>query len=169
MVVAEFQKVSYENYKKSMEAFNFSDEELLKMYEEINIPKRATKGSAGYDFFVPFDINLDVSEEILIPTGIRAKMNDGYVLMLFPRSGYGFKFRFQLNNTVGIIDSDYYYADNEGHIMCRMINDGRQGKKIEIKKGNAFVQGIFLPYFLAQEEEVEVVRTGGFGSTNQCE
>ena len=89
------------------------------MYEGIKLPVRATSGSAGYDFFAPFDFILAPSQTIKIPTGIRCEIDEGWVLKIYPRSGLGFKFRLQLNNTVGIIDSDYFYSDNEGHIFIK--------------------------------------------------
>ena len=103
-----------------------SAEKILKIYEEIRMPERATVGSAGYDFYSPLDFVLEPGQTIKIPTGIRAKIEDGWVLMIFPRSGLGFKFRIQLNNTVGIIDSDYYGSDNEGHIFIKITNDSNE-------------------------------------------
>ena len=66
--------------------------------------------------------------------------------MIFPRSGLGFKYRLQLNNTVGIIDEDYFYSDNEGHIFIKLTNDSNEGKMLQIKAGEAFAQGIFVPF-----------------------
>ena len=112
--VAQFEKVSYKQFMSDyIDIFKLKPEsyELIlieKMYNRINLPARATKGSAGYDFKAPVDINLHPGETIKIPTGIRCKINDGWVLKLYPRSGLGFKYRLQLDNTVGIIDSDYY-------------------------------------------------------------
>ena len=110
------------------------------------------------------ELSIPLGETKKIETGIRAKMADGYVLMLFPRSGLGFKYRFMLDNTVGIIDSDYYYTDNEGHIIIALMNMGN--KDLVIKAGERFAQGLFKQYFFAEEEDVVSKRTGGFGSTN---
>lgn len=68
-------------------------------------------------------------ESVKIPTGVRVEMEEGWVLSIFPRSSLGFKYRLQLNNTVGIIDSDYFYSDNEGHMFIKMTNDSREGKR----------------------------------------
>ncbi len=92
-------------------------------------------------------------------------MEEGWVLMLYPRSGLGFKYRLQMNNTVGIIDSDYFYSDNEGHILMKLFNDGREGKTLELKAGMAVAQGIFMEYGITIDDDVEEVRNGGFGST----
>jgi dUTP pyrophosphatase len=158
--IAQFELVSLDEYKKSID----NAEEI---YDDLKLPRRATAGSAGYDFFAPFDIVLAPGETIKIPTGVRAKMEANYVLKLYPRSGLGFKYRLQLNNTVGIIDSDYYYSDNEGHIFAKITNDTNEGKTIEIKKGTGFMQGIFLEYGITFDDDVKDVRNGGFGSTTK--
>ena len=130
---------------KDMEA-GFTEEDVMKIYSNLQLPKRATKGSAGYDFFTPFTFTLTPGETIVIPTGIRCDMKEDWVLKCYPRSGLGFKYRLQLNNTVGIIDSDYYYSDNEGHIFAKLTNDTNEGKTVELKKGTGFMQGIFVCY-----------------------
>ena len=163
--IARFYKVSKEQYLKSFD--NKNNEEILSIYDDILLPKRATKGSAGYDFFAPFDIVLNPGETIKVPTGIRVSMEENYVLKLYPRSGLGFKYRLQLNNTVGIIDSDYYYSDNEGHIFAKITNDSNEGKTLEIKKGQGFMQGIFVEYGITVDDDTVEVRNGGFGSTTK--
>ncbi len=135
-------------------------------YEKIKLPRRATANSAGYDFFLPFALALAPGEEIKIPTGIRVEMEPEWVLQLYPRSGLGFKYRLQMNNTVGIIDSDYFYSDNEGHILMKLINDSREGKRLELNEGMAFAQGIFMEYGITVDDDADAVRNGGFGSTD---
>lgn len=134
---------------------------------EIKMPIRATKKSAGYDFFAPFDIYLKPNEDIKIPTGIRSYMQDGEVLIAVPRSGLGFKYYARLANTLGVIDSDYYYSDNEGHIFIKLRNEGN--KELYIKKGDAFCQMIFMPFLLADGDSFNngKTRNGGFGSTGK--
>ena len=134
-------------------------------YDLLKLPCRATIGSAGYDFYAPFDFELEAGESILIPTGIRVKMENGLFLMCAPRSGLGFKFRLQLDNTIGIIDSDYYNSDNEGHIMAKLTNDTHDNKTVTVKQGEAFMQGIFVQYFMTDDDFVTNKRNGGFGST----
>ncbi len=131
------------------------------------LPRRATMGSAGYDFHVPCDLTLAPGETVKLPTGIRVKMAEGWVLQLFPRSGLGFKYRLQLNNTVGIIDSDYYGSANEGHILIKLTNAGTEGKTLTLAAGEAFAQGIFLPFGITENDEVTEIRNGGFGSTDK--
>lgn len=165
--IARFEKVSLEQFKKDYyDTFN-TLENVEEIYNDIKIPTRATKGSAGYDYFAPFDISLKPGETIKIPTGIRCYMEEGWVLKNYPRSGLGFKFRLQLNNTVGIIDSDYYYSTNEGHIMSKITNDSNENKTIFVKKGDGFIQGIFLEYGITYDDEVNEIRDGGFGSTTK--
>lgn len=163
--IAQFYKVSFEEFKKAFE--DMEDDKVQEMYNEIKLPKRATQGSAGYDFFVPYDLVLKPNETAKIPTGIRAKMEVNWVLKLYPRSGLGFKYRLQLNNTVGIIDSDYYFSDNEGHIFAKITNDTNEDKTIELKKHDGFMQGIFIEYGITVDDDATEVRNGGFGSTSK--
>ncbi|MBR2812035.1 MAG: dUTP diphosphatase [Solobacterium sp.] len=165
---ARFMKVSLDRFRQSLEtcaADRVRDaEEIL---DSLPLPERATAGSAGYDFRMPYDLRLAPGEEALVPTGIRAEIDEGYVLLIMPRSSLGFRYRLQLDNTVGVIDSDYFNAENEGHIMCRMINDSRTGKVLELRAGDRFVQGIFLKFGICHDDEAADGRTGGFGSTGR--
>ena len=161
MIVARFEKVSKEQFHKDLKDL-FNTEENL--YDNIKIPSRATKGSAGYDFVSPVDFILKPNEMIKVPSGIRCKIDEGYVLEIYPRSSLGFKYQTMLANTVGIIDSDYYKALNEGHIIIALMNMGT--KDLVIKAGDRFAQGLFKRFYLAEEEEVHKDRIGGFGSTN---
>ncbi len=133
--------------------------------EEIPLPRRATAGSAGYDFVAPAETVIPAGESALIPTGIRAEMETGWVLALFPRSSLGFRTGIRLSNTVGIIDSDYAFAKNEGHIMVKLRNPS--GQPVVIGRGERFCQGVFLPFGTAEEEDDFAERSGGFGSTGK--
>lgn len=166
--IAKFEKVSYEQFEKDMLKIwiDMPEFRIRDIYDGIKLPKRATKGSAGYDFYAPFCIVLAAGEGIKFPTGIRVKMEDGWVLKMYPRSGLGFKYRLQFDNTVGIIDSDYYYSDNEGHIHAKMINDNREGMALDIMGGEAFSQGIFVEFGITEDDDVTAIRNGGFGSTS---
>lgn len=167
--IAQFYKVSFEQFEEGFsDCFEgYSKEDIKSIYDNIKLPKRATSGSAGYDFYAPVNIVLEPGKTIKIPTGIRAKMEDGWVLKCYPRSGLGFKFRMQLNNTVGIIDSDYYNSDNEGHIFVKVTNDTNENKTIKIEQGSGFIQGIFIEYGITFDDDVVSVRNGGFGSTTE--
>lgn len=167
--IAEFMKVSFEQYREAyLDTYGeASDQEIRKIYDKIKLPRRATSGSAGYDFFAPVSLKLEPAETLKVPTGIRAKMENDWVLKLYPRSGLGFKYRLQLNNTVGIIDSDYFDSDNEGHIFAKITNDTNEGKTVKIPEGQGFMQGIFLEYGITIDDDVTDVRNGGFGSTSK--
>lgn len=165
--IGKFHKVSFERFAADWEK-NFPQEEssrIQEIYEALLLPRRATAGSAGYDFFAPVDLTIRPGETKMLPTGIRVEMEPGWVLKCYPRSGLGFKYRLQLNNTVGIIDSDYFYSDNEGHIFARLTNDTNEGKTVEIPAGTGFMQGIFSEYGITVDDEVTTVRNGGLGST----
>lgn len=163
--VAKFEKVSFNQFEKDWEDTFKNTSEIEEIYNNIKLPVRATKGSAGYDFFVPMDVRLMPNETIKIPTGIRCNMEEGWVLKCYPRSGLGFKYRLQLNNTVGIIDSDYYYSDNQGHIQAKITNDTNEDKELQISCGEGFMQGIFVEYGITLDDDCNKERNGGFGST----
>ena len=165
--IAKFHKVSKERFIADYTDTFGCETSAEEIYNEIKLPKRATTGSAGYDFFLTSDIKLAPNESIKIPTGIRAEIDDGWVLKIYPRSGLGFKFRLRLNNTVGIIDSDYFFSDNEGHIFIKITNESLDGKVVELKRGDAFAQGIFLEYGITTDDDADGVRNGGFGSTSK--
>ena len=180
--IAKFEKVSYEQFKKDwIKTFDNGsphNEEYLEpyirnIYDNIKLPQRATEFSAGYDIFCPSTFEVYHNDVINIPTGIRCKINKDWVLLAFPRSGQGFKYGVHLANTVGVIDSDYYNAENEGHIFVKLVNDSVLTKNdslgsknhLTITSGQAFCQGIFLPYGVTIDDEATGKRTGGFGST----
>ena len=170
--IAKFEKVSFEQFKKDwLDTFNraWTDEELLEIYDNIQLPKRATRGSAGYDFKSPLDFTLTPGSSIKIPTGIRCKIEEGWVLKCYPRSGLGFKYRIRLFNTVAVVDSDYFYSDNEGHIFIKLANETNEGKLVKIKQGEGFAQGIFVEYGITvdDDEDEKEIRNGGFGSTTK--
>ena len=170
--IADFSKVNSAIFtEEAQKSLGLEEAEAIKVYTDIKLPERATSGSAGYDFYVPADISLAPGETVRIPTGIRARMDEGWVLMIFPRSGLGIKYRLTLDNTVGVIDSDYYYSDNEGHIMIKVTNCSGigkdEGKTVELKKGQGFAQGVFLPFGITTDDEATGVRNGGFGSTTK--
>ena len=121
MSIAKFTRVSETQYAEAM-----ADREGFLALEEIPLPRRATAGSAGYDFVSPLEITVPAGGTALSPTGIRAEMDPGWVLMLFPRSSLGFKHGIRLCNTAGIIDSDYAFAKNEGHIMVKLRKEKKR-------------------------------------------
>lgn len=173
--IAKFEKVSLEEFMKDwcdtfeLDTFDADTRrEIEGIYGSIELPKRATSGSAGYDFFSPLTLNMKPGETVKVPTGIRCKIDEGWVLKCYPRSGLGFKYRLQLDNTVGIIDSDYYNSDNEGHIFIKVTNDShRSWNTLNVLRGEGFAQGIFVEYGITVDDEAAGVRNGGFGSTTE--
>lgn len=167
--IAKFHKISLEQFTKDwMDTFVQEEEaRILDIYKGIKLPQRATAGSAGYDFYAPVPIVLKPLETVKVPTGIRVEMEESWVLKCYPRSGLGFKYRLQMNNTVGIIDSDYFYAHNEGHIFAKITNDSKENKTVDIAGGDGFMQGIFVEYGITVDDDVTSERTGGFGSTTK--
>lgn len=181
--VGKFEKVSLNEFKKSIkEEFDeaFSNKQIENLYNDIKLPCRATSFSAGYDIYAPFEFILKPNCVIKIPVGIRVSISDGWFLGIVPRSGLGFKYFETLANSIGIIDSDFFNSDNEGHIMVKIVNrspieDVRTSMLIgeyskytmKVEKGKAFVQGIFLPFGITVNDDANGVRNGGFGSTDK--
>lgn len=155
-----FEKISYAQY--ITDAPNGME---LVEYKDIKLPKRATKGSAGYDFFSTCGFTLKPGDEIKIPTGIRVLLDPDKDLEIYPRSGLGFKYQLHLANTVGVIDSDYSSSDNEGHIWIKLVNGGN--KELTILPGEAIAQGIIRQFCITDDDNTDGIRNGGFGSTSK--
>ncbi|MBR2997958.1 MAG: deoxyuridine 5'-triphosphate nucleotidohydrolase [Bacilli bacterium] len=155
-----FEKISEEQYNKDLKE--------VCSYDDIAIPTRSTKHSAGYDFKSPIDFVLNPGESKKVPTGIKASMNEDEFLAIFVRSSMGFKYNIRLCNQVGIVDSDYYNnQDNEGHIFIKIQNEGTEA--LTINKGDRFAQGIFMNFLITDDDMSFGDRTGGFGSTGKGE
>lgn len=165
--VAKFEKVSEKRFVQDFKQLNkyVDDDRVKEIYNSIKLPKRATKFSAGYDFYTPTNFMLRPGETINIPTGIRCGMNTDWVLMIYPRSGLGFKYGINLMNQTAVVDADYYYSNNEGHIFLKLVNRG--DKTVTIKCNDKIAQGVFLPYGITEDDHVETCRNGGFGSTDK--
>lgn len=157
-----FEKISKQQFEKD---FNESNSNIT--YDEIKLPVRATKCSAGYDIFSTRTIHLRPGDSVKIPTGLRVLLDDDKFLMVVPRSGLGFKFRIQLDNTVGIIDADYSNSDNEGHMWIKITNDSKHNDSMTIEAGQAIAQGIIMSYFKVDDDCADGIRNGGFGSTSK--
>ena len=172
-----FEKITREQWTKDMmDLYQFENpskehlEEINKLYDNIQLPKRATKYSAGYDFYVSGDVLIPMEHAGVIPTGIRwvcdKEEDKNKVLQIYPRSGIGFRTGVRLMNTVGIIDADYWEGNNEGHIMVKLYNP--MNASFEVEDGEAIVQGVITEYHTCDdEEEIVEKRTGGMGSTDK--
>lgn len=165
--VANFERISFEQFESDMrQCFpNITEDNIKEAYDNIRLPERKTIYSAGHDFHMPFNISVLPNDTLKIPTGIRCKIDENYVMLIYPRSSLGIKHGMFLPNTTPVIDSDYYEADNEGHIFIAIKNNSHQ--VLKLKSGDAFVQAVFIPYGIADNDEVTTKRTGGIGSTTE--
>ena len=165
--MSHFEKVSFEQWKKDCGIKGLPEAELRKWYEDIKLPKQATAGSAGCDFFMPYNLNFEAGSKFKIATGIRwlADGANDRVLLIVPRSGLGFKYGIRLPNTVGVIDADYAQAENEGHILVAFENPSSED--VQLPQGKPFVQGIIVKYEVPEGAESGDARIGGFGSTDK--
>ncbi len=178
--IAKFEKVSLRQFQADCEKLGFGKpyKEIAEAWDNLILPKRATTGSAGYDFFLPFSVEFarklgnenynrgfddPFCDWVTIPTGVRCQMNPEYFLMLLPKSGLGYKYGFRLANTCGVADSDYYGSDNEGHITAKVTTEN----PLVMDAGFKYMQGIFIPYGVVVDDDAKGVRNGGFGSTGR--
>ena len=155
-----FEKISYEQFSKDLVADIY-------VYDSYNLPVRATKFSAAYDFEAIFDFIIKPHESLKIPTGVKVSMYDDEVLLITVRSSMGFKYNVRMCNQIGVIDSDYYNSiDNEGHIWIKLMNEG--DLDYIVKKGEKIAQGLFTKYMTVENDIVpDKIRLSGIGSTNK--
>lgn len=154
-----FEKVSPEQFAADCDAAGFAVE-----YANVVMPKRATKGSAGYDICCPFDVVLAPHTDVKIPTGIRCTgMPRSAVMTIYIRSSVGIKRNVMLKNLTPVVDSDYSDSDNEGHIWLALYNYGNDD--VEFTAGERIAQAVFLPYLVCDDDEAVGARNGGIGST----
>ena len=154
-----FEKISFEQFKKDISS-------LENLYNEYELPKRATTNSAGYDFYAIESFTIKKGETKKIPTGYKANFMSDEALFIFVRSSMGFKYNVRLTNQVGVVESDYYNnPDNEGHIWVSLQNEG--DKDFTVEKGKAYAQGIFMKFLTTDDDNVSKTRLGGFGSTDK--
>lgn len=166
-IISEVMKRYETKFEKVPEKY-FDDETVIsEAYVDVKLPRRATQYSAGYDFYIPYSCKIYPGESRIIDTYVRCRIHPNYFLALVPKSGLGFKYHVSLANTMGIIDSDYYNNDdNGGHIMVKLVNNGKE--PLTLIKGDKFCQGIFIPYGLTTDDNpLQCERTGGFGSTGR--
>lgn len=160
-----FEKVTLSQFiEDTIKLMPWIDDDTIELaWNNLKLPQRATSGSAGYDFYAPYTIALADQSPLAVPTGIRALIDHGKFLMIVPRSGLGFKHGLSLSNTSGVIDEDYSYAANEGHIITKLYK--RTEGILRIEQGERFVQGIFMPYCIIDDDTASTTRVGGMGST----
>lgn len=158
-----FEKVSYKEFKKHTDSTMHcgADE-----YDNIIMPARSTAGSAGYDICSPVDVTIPGGCKRVIPSGLKVKIDDGWMMQLFIRSSLAIKKQLELQTSVSIIDSDYYgNPDNEGHIMIPVRNESH--RPILITAGERIAQGVFVIYGKTVDDDATGQRSGGIGSTDE--
>lgn len=163
--MSRFEKVSFEQWVMDCGINSLPPAKLKEWYDAIKLPCQATENSAGMDFFMPFNLNLEAGGKFKIATGIRWIDGEGTVLLIVPRSGLGFKYGIKLSNTVGVIDADYCNSDNEGHIIISLENPS--DKDVELPQGKHFAQGIVVKYEIPEGAASSAARNGGMGSTDK--
>lgn len=166
-----FEKVSFEQWKNDITVKGVDDNTLRRWYENIKLPQQGSEFSMGVDFFMPYPIHLLPHNEMKVATGIRWICDDSadtmMGMMIFPRSGLGSKYGMRLKTTVGIIDSDYWTAPNEGEIY--LIFENPSDEEIELPAGKAIAQGIITTYYIPSGAESNKPRVGGLGSSDKTE
>ncbi len=171
--MTKFEKVSLARYQEDRAEIllkeGLSREEAYKIAEQeyagIEMPRRGTLFSAGYDIRTPAAYRLEPGQSLVIPTGLRIAMEEDMWLGVYIRSSLGFKYQVRLSNSVAVIDADYYGAENEGHLRISLYNGG--DRVLELAAGDAFAQGILQKYYKTDDDDpVRKVRKGGIGSTN---
>ena len=140
--------------------------EVVSTFENhhINLPRRSTRHSCGYDFEAAEELFIEPDKIKLIPTGIKVYMPSNVYLQINSRSSLAVQRNIVVAQGVGTIDADYYNnVKNEGHILIPLLNRGKD--TAVVKKGDRVAQGIFIRYETTEDDQVEVIRVGGFGST----
>ena len=166
--MSHFEKVSFEQWKADCGVRGLPDSELKEWFDAVKLPRQATSGSAGMDFFMPFNLDFESGSRLKIATGVRWVTDPDErdrVLLIVPRSGLGFKYGIRLSNTVGVIDADYCDSDNEGHIIVSLENPSETD--LQLEEGRPFVQGIAVKYEVPEGAGSAEARNGGFGSTDE--
>lgn len=164
--VARFVKISTAQWKEDTQHIIDGDKVRYDAYCNTPLPRRATNGSAGYDFIAPINFTVLPGEVVKIPTCVCCEILDGWYLQIVPRSSVGIKRHCMLANSVAVVDADYYHADNEGHIWLAFHNYGDE--PWVVSAGERIAQGVFTVYGVTTDDNpVSGNRTGGIGSTGK--
>jgi dUTP pyrophosphatase len=132
--------------------------------EDSLLPTRASSYSAGYDFYMPYDLEIEAGETVIVFTDIKCYLEHNKVLMLFPRSSMASEKGLVLANVTGVIDADYYSnQDNDGNIGIPLKNISN--KTIKLERFDRICQGVILTYDVCDNDHTNIERKGGFGST----
>ena len=140
---------------------------LKKMHVDAKIPTYSTEQSAGFDFYSVDNVKISKENPQIIRTGVSVEIPNGYVMLLFSRSGHGFKNNVRLSNCVGVIDSDF-----RAEVLVKLAKDDIQNNEFHIDAGDRIAQGIIIPFpKIIFEEATSLSETNrgenGFGSTGR--
>ena len=136
-----------------------------KLSPAATLPTYGTKGAACFDLYALESGVVPQGGATTARTGLAVEVPEGHAMMIYSRSGHGFKNGVRLSNGTGVIDSDY-----RGEIMVRLHNDGQVD--YEVQMGERIAQAMVIPVLQVQVTETdELGQTergeGGFGSTGK--
>ena len=169
-----FERVEYESFSKDMRKWlpvmkDARDSYLAKILNVVTMPRRETKGSAGYDFRLPIPVTIPSGGKVVVPSGIRAVFRedemDTWHLQVYVRSSTGIREETDIPNGTGIIDADYYLSENGGDILLALKNNSDH--TVMFGQGERVCQGIFMIHGLTEDDDANGYRTGGVGSTGR--
>lgn len=150
-----------------MKFYEVADEHKKHPAKKTILPKRATRKSAGFDFFTKVDVILKPNRVTYIHTDVKCELADDEVLLIFPRSSMAIKNGVVMANTVGVIDADYFEnTDNDGNITIALRWITESEKNMPLREKTRIAQGVVVKY-QTDGEPVEAERTGGIGSTGE--
>lgn len=138
---------------------------LQKLHSDAVVPEYATPGAACFDLVTVEGGKVYPGESCSFGTGLAFEIPDGHVLMVYSRSGHGFKHHIRLVNTTGVIDSDY-----RGEVRVGLYNDGESVFRVE--PGDRIAQAMVIPVDRVGFKVVDSLSStergaGGFGSTGK--
>lgn len=146
--------------------FHYVKDEYFKNMGSASLPSRATTQSAGYDFYSPAFYTIGSGQSVMVWTDVKAEIDDGFVLKIYPKSGLATKRGLILKNTIGVVDADYYgNPSNDGNIGIMLWNTSDSIQEIQV--GEKIAQGIFERYYTVDNDDADGTRVGGFGSTGK--
>lgn len=143
---------------------------IKRLHPAAIIPSYGSDGAACFDLHALPEgkdawAQINKGTPTVLRTGLAFEIPDGHVMLVFSRSGHGFRQNVRLSNCVGVIDADY-----RGEVMVKLVRDEYDGGDMVVRHGDRIAQAIILPYPSVRFQEVAELSTtergaGGFGST----
>ena len=136
---------------------------VKRLMDEASFPTYGSKGAACFDLYAATPAAIAVERTATVRTGLAFEVPEGHVMLVFSRSGHGYKSGVRLVNSVGVIDSDY-----RGEVTVGLRNEGRN--TFMVNEGDRVAQAMIIPIpfveFVAADTLSDTQRgDGGFGST----